>query len=61
MKRKLLKLALILAIVAITAVITWRVTILTLQIEVSEDTAYVTSFGQTDYFDYVPLWASDNN
>lgn len=56
MKRKLLKVAAILAIIAVTAVITWRVTILTLHVEVSEDTAYITSFGQTDKFDYVPLW-----
>jgi len=59
MKRNLIKLAAFLAIIAITAAITWRVTILTLQIEVSEDTAYVTSFGQTDVYDYVPLWAVD--
>lgn len=56
MKRKLLKLVAVLLLIAITAAITWRLTIVTLQIEVNEDTAYVTSFGQTDAFDYIPLW-----
>lgn len=55
MKKRLLKLVAVLAIVAVTALVTWRITILTLHIEVNEDTAYITSFGQTDKFDYVPL------
>lgn len=57
MKRNILKLAAVLAIVAATAVISWKVTMLSLRIEVNEDTAYVSSFEQTDEYDYVPLWA----
>lgn len=52
MKRTALTLALLIA----TVLITWRITILSLQISVNEDTAYITSFGQTDAFDYVPMW-----
>jgi hypothetical protein len=50
------KLLLLIAVILLTAVVTWRVTILSLSITVSEDTAYITSFGQTDKFDYTPLW-----
>ncbi|OPX46425.1 hypothetical protein CLHUN_02410 [Ruminiclostridium hungatei] len=56
MKNRLLKLAAVLILMVATAVITWHITILTLKIEVNEDTAYITSFGQTDEFDYMPLW-----
>jgi hypothetical protein len=47
--------------VALTALATWRVTVLTLHIEVSEDTAYVTSFGQTDQYYCDPAWEPEQN
>ena len=47
---------LVLAIIIITSLITWKITMLNINIAVNEDTAYITSFGQTHEYDFMPLW-----
>jgi len=45
----------VLALVVLTVMIcTWRLTMLSLDITVNDDTCYVTSYGQIDAYDYTP-------
>lgn len=50
MKSKLVKAAAIIALVLITAVLTWKATIMTASVSVEGRTAYVTAWGQTDSY-----------
>ena len=48
--KKLAAVILVLVIVVITAVVTWRVTMLGLKVDVQDNGVYITSFGQTDSY-----------
>jgi len=52
MKRKLIKSVAFTLILAVAILATWRITILTLSVSITDDSAYITSFGQTDNYDY---------
>lgn len=54
MKKTLVKVAVMALIIAATVVISWRATMLSLSIDVTDDTAYISSFGHTDTYDYEP-------